>query len=108
MFKLLCLCACRTIAAVSVVARLVRDKTIFTWECCVKIVSEGYDPGRFFLDAWNCLDFFIVVTGFIEMTPAQVTSSFRNLGHPFLTFLTGTLFFFSPVSKRCYSRVFPW
>ena len=45
---------------------------IFTVEIAVKLVAEGYHPKRFFKDGWNCLDFFVVITGFVELTPGDV------------------------------------
>jgi len=45
------------------------SQIIFTFELVVKILSEGYEPKRYFNDGWNCMDSFIVLVGFIEMTP---------------------------------------
>ena len=45
------------------------SQAIFTFETVVKLLSEGYEPKHYFRDSWNCMDFFIVVVGFIEMTP---------------------------------------
>jgi hypothetical protein len=48
---------------------------MFTLEAFVKISAEGIHPFRYFTDSehggWNCLDFTIVVAGFIELTPAD-------------------------------------
>jgi len=50
-------------------------QTVFTFEAAVKILSEGKKPMNYFTHpedgAWNCLDFFIVVAGFLELTPAK-------------------------------------
>ena len=46
---------------------------IFTIEVMVKIGADLKKPSRYFTDeengAWNCLDLFIVVVGFVELTP---------------------------------------
>ena len=46
-------------------------QTVFTVEAAVKILACAWKPLRYFDDAWNKLDFFIVVVGFIEMSPAS-------------------------------------
>jgi Ca2+-binding EF-hand superfamily protein len=50
------------------------SQSIFTFEAFVKIAAEGTHPERYFTDredgSWNCLDFFIVLVGFLELTPA--------------------------------------
>ena len=42
----------------------------------MKILSEGRHPSRYFTSRdngnWNCLDFFIVCVGFVELTPLVV------------------------------------
>jgi len=52
---------------ISIVAQLV-----FTFEAAVKILAED-EPKNYFMSradgSWNCLDFFIVIVGFVEMTP---------------------------------------
>jgi len=35
-------------------------------------LAEGYHTKTFFNDGWNCLDFFVVTTVFVELTPARV------------------------------------
>ena len=45
------------------------SQAIFTFEAGVKIMAEGHDPKQYFDDGWNCMDFFIVWVGFIEMSP---------------------------------------
>ena len=39
----------------------------------MKILACGWRPERFFTDdengSWNCLDFFVVCVGFVEMSP---------------------------------------
>ena len=49
---------------------------IFTFESAVKILAHGMDPKNYFTDkkdgSWNCLDFFVVCVGFIELTPAMI------------------------------------
>ena len=50
--------------AVAIIAQM-----IFTGEAIVKIVARGLKPLRYFDDNWNKLDFFIVVVGFVEMSP---------------------------------------
>ena len=50
----------------------IASQTIFTVECIIKLLAEGYETKRFFADGWNCMDFFVVITGFLEMTPAKV------------------------------------
>jgi len=45
---------------------------IFTCEALIKILSNGYEPLRYLEDPWNCLDAFVVFTGFVELTPARV------------------------------------
>jgi hypothetical protein len=44
---------------------------IFTFEMVVKIIAYGFVLGDFtyLRDAWNCLDFIIVVTGLIDLMP---------------------------------------
>jgi hypothetical protein len=91
----------------------VLSQIIFTVECSVKILAEGYDPAHFFTDkkngrwqnywcifvclcvyfqhaincslfvtslrsfSWNCLDFFVVTMGYVEMSPLSfVLNSF--------------------------------
>jgi hypothetical protein len=53
---------------------------VFTAECAIKLLSEGKEPLKYFTDrengAWNKFDFFIVVVGFLEMTPAKVIFEF--------------------------------
>jgi len=53
---------------------------IFTLEAVVKIIAEGSYPSRYFTDkedgSWNCLDFFIVIVGFLELTALK--SLFAN------------------------------
>eukprot|EP00615_Pteridomonas_danica_P011765 CAMPEP_0114346930 /NCGR_PEP_ID=MMETSP0101-20121206/13474_1 /TAXON_ID=38822 ORGANISM="Pteridomonas danica, Strain PT" /NCGR_SAMPLE_ID=MMETSP0101 /ASSEMBLY_ACC=CAM_ASM_000211 /LENGTH=1430 /DNA_ID=CAMNT_0001483895 /DNA_START=53 /DNA_END=4345 /DNA_ORIENTATION=+ len=48
---------------------------IFTIEAGVKILAEGFNPSRYFNDrqngSWNRLDFFIVIVGFLELSPAK-------------------------------------
>ena len=46
-------------------------QTVFTVEAAVKILACAWKPLRYFDDAWNKLDFFIVVVGFVEMSPAS-------------------------------------
>jgi hypothetical protein len=46
------------------------SQAIFTFEVIVKVGAEGRTPVRYFDDGWNCMDSFIVVTGFIMMSPA--------------------------------------
>lgn len=36
------------------------SQTVFTVEAVIKILAEGWEPLRYFDDAWNKLDFFIV------------------------------------------------
>ena len=47
---------------------------VFSFELAVKILAEGHRPIRFFTDrenwSWNWLDFFIVLVGWLEQTPA--------------------------------------
>ena len=42
---------------------------VFTCECALKIVAEGYKPGRYFTDPengnFNCFDFSIVAVGWV-------------------------------------------
>jgi len=54
------------------VAMGVGSQVVFTLECAVKLLSYEYETQKFFHDGWNCMDFFIVLTGFIEMTPAAI------------------------------------
>ena len=49
---------------------------IFSVEVAVKIVAEKYHPEHFFKDGWNCLDFFVVFTGFVELTPGDAVLAF--------------------------------
>ena len=42
---------------------------IFTGEAILKIAAEGVKPWAYFIDPWNCLDFFVVAVAFIELTP---------------------------------------
>jgi len=48
------------------------SQAIFTIEMLIKIAAKGAFPEMYFEDPWNCLDSFVVVVGFIEMTPAYV------------------------------------
>ena len=50
----------------------VASQAIFSGEACIKILSHGYEPMRYLDDPWNCLDAFVVFTGFVELTPARV------------------------------------
>jgi voltage-gated sodium channel len=50
----------------------VASQAIFTGEAVVKVLAEGYEPYRYLNDPWNCLDAFVVSTGFVQMTPARV------------------------------------
>lgn len=47
---------------------------IFASEACIKIIAKGTHPSHYFTDeedgVWNCIDFFIVIVGFMELTPA--------------------------------------
>jgi len=49
-------------------------QVVFTFECVVKILAEGLEPSNYFTDAkdgaWNKLDFFIVILGLLELSPA--------------------------------------
>ncbi len=47
------------------------SQVIFTAEAGVKIVAQGMTPLKYFNDSWNCLDFFVVCVGFIEMSDAK-------------------------------------
>jgi hypothetical protein len=55
-------------------------QAIFTFEATVKITAEGTKPWKYFTDkengSWNCIDFFIVIVGFLELTPASFV--FKN------------------------------
>ena len=57
------------------VAIKIFSQTIFTAEIVVKVLAEGSEPMKYFVDAvegsWNSLDFAVVLIGFIEMTPAK-------------------------------------
>jgi hypothetical protein len=48
-------------------------QAVFTLEAVVKIAAEGLTPWKYFTDrengSWNCIDFLIVMIGFIELTP---------------------------------------
>ena len=52
-------------------------QAIFTAECILKIISLGFafGPKSYVRDGWNCLDLFIVVTGFIEYLPSTEGAS---------------------------------
>ena len=59
-------CESRSEASIAVdIAALV----IFTVEALVKILAEGMQPLRYFQDPWNVLDFFVVLVGYIELSP---------------------------------------
>jgi len=49
------------------------SQLIFTFEAFIKITAEGVHPKQYFTDKedgyWNCIDFFIVIVGFVELTP---------------------------------------
>ena len=50
----------------------VASQLIFTFELVVKFLAEMPEWKRYFDDGWNCLDAFVVFTGFVEMTPARI------------------------------------
>lgn len=47
---------------------------VFAWEALIKIVAMGFVFGKkaYLRDAWNILDFFIVVTGLIDLFAIRV------------------------------------
>lgn len=47
-------------------------QVIFTAECVFKVVSLGFfiGPNTYLRDGWNCLDIFIVVSGYLEYLPS--------------------------------------
>lgn len=45
---------------------------IFTVELCVKVLALGKFPLKYLDDPWNKLDGFVVMVGFVEMTPGRV------------------------------------
>ena len=47
------------------------SQVIFTSEAMIKIAAQGMAPAKYFDDAWNKLDFFVVCVGFIEMSDAS-------------------------------------
>ena len=47
------------------------SQVIFTLEAAVKVVGNGQTPWRYFNDAWNRLDFVIILVGWLELTPAE-------------------------------------
>ena len=49
---------------------------VFTLEAGIKIAAEGRSPGRYFYDAWNKLDFFVVVISMLEMYVCSFLPSF--------------------------------
>lgn len=58
-------------------------QAVFTLEALIKILSEGSQPQRYFTGSdgnWNRLDFFVVVVGFIDLSPASyIFASFPML-----------------------------
>lgn len=46
---------------------------VFTIECTLKIVATGFvlHPNAYLRDPWNWIDFLVVVTGIIELTPTS-------------------------------------
>jgi len=59
-------------------------QALFTLEALIKILAEGSQPQRYFIGVdgnWNRLDFFVVVVGFIDLSPA----SFIFASFPMLT-----------------------
>ena len=50
---------------------------VFVTEACIKITAFGFILGRgtYLRDGWNCLDFFIVMTGAFEFLPATAAGS---------------------------------
>jgi len=45
---------------------------IFAGEALMKILAHGDEPWLYLEDPWNCLDAFVVLTSFVELTPARV------------------------------------
>jgi len=45
---------------------------IFAVEAFIKFLAHGYEPLRYLEDPWNRLDIFVVITSFVELTPARV------------------------------------
>merc|ERR1711988_1937159 len=39
---------------------------IFTFEFAIKVIAEGNTPWRYFNSTWNCFDFFIVFTSWLD------------------------------------------
>ena len=46
---------------------------VFTIECVLKIIAMGFilHPNAYLRDPWNWIDFLVVVTGIIELTPTS-------------------------------------
>ena len=45
-------------------------QAVFTVEMAVKVAAFGTQPWLYFADAWNKLDSFVVLVGFLDMVPA--------------------------------------
>ena len=54
---------------------------VFTIEMSLKVLARGFAWGRhaYLRDGWNCLDFVVVATGFLEATPGMPKLSFLRL-----------------------------
>ncbi len=52
---------------------------IFLFECILKIMAMGFARHKkaYLRDAWNCIDFFIVLSSLVTLTPFSSESSFK-------------------------------
>ncbi len=52
---------------------------IFLIECILKIMAMGFARHKkaYLRDAWNCIDFFIVLSSLVTLTPLSSESTFK-------------------------------